>query len=907
MPDWKQEVRLRLAPLNLPVLREASIVEEVAAYLEDCHAEFLANGASPEDAHQRTLEQLGSNEVLARELQRATLEASSQHVVLGTNRRTNVISDLWHDLRYGARMLWKHRGMTSVIVLSLALGIGANTAIFSLIDTVLLKTLPVDDPEQLVFIQNVGTRRPDGGAPPYPCFERFRDQNRFFTAMSAFTGYDPQLKIDGRVEEVRGQRVSGNYFSLLGVRAILGRTLTPADDAGEQGGPDGLVGVISHQYWTGRFGREPSVIGKVVYLGDQPVTIVGVMPPEFSGMVPGERFDITLPISSAGRSLAQKEFWWFRAVGRLKPGASVEQARAELDGIFQTYMDEIAFSAEARRTTFTGIDLRPAGKGMNELRQEFAQPLKALMAIVALVLLIACGNVANLLLAKATGRRREFAGRLALGASRSRLLRQVLTESLLLVLGGALAGLILARWGTAVFVHFFVPARNRIFLDVPLDYRILAFTAAVALITGLIFGLAPAFSATRVDLNTVLKERDASGRVRNVFGKSLVIGQVALSLLLLVGAGLFVRTLHNLNTLDPGFRPAGVLTMRISPPNSVVQADRFASFWNETLQQVERVAGVRSVSLTTLSPLDGNDRGVAIVVSGFTERSNEDRGIRMNQVTPRYFETFGIPVLQGRSFTEADDETAPKVVLLNEAAARFYFGEKSPLGAHVSFPQRTGISPQYEIVGIVKDSRYENLRSPDTRLMYLPLKQARDRLVRLMLAVRTEGDPMQLSEPVAGELRQADPDTLITSIATLNERVSASLIKERLIATLSLFFGLLALLLASIGLYGVMSYDVARRTNEIGIRMALGAEAKRVVRLVLRQTLLWVVLGLGIGWCATLATAHLLQSLLFGLTPRDPLTAGAAALVLLVVAGIAAFLPARRASRIDPLVALRHG
>ncbi|MBO0858641.1 MAG: ABC transporter permease, partial [Chloracidobacterium sp.] len=720
-PQWESEIKSRLAGLRLAPAREAAIVEELAQYLDDHYAELLAGAVSEAEAYQQTLSELSGSEMLQRELRRMERPGNLEPIVFGTNRRTNMVADLWQDLRYGMRMLLKNPVMTAIAALSLALGIGANTAIFSLIDAVLLKMLPVERPEQLYFIQNVGTRRPDGGAPPYPCFDRFRDQSRSFAGMAAFSEVAPRLKTDGQIEEVRGQFVSGNYFSLLGVKAVLGRTLSPADDSVPgKGGPDGLVAVISFNYWTRRFGRDPAVIGKVTQFGNDPVTIIGVTQPEFYGLVPGKEMDISLSIMAAGaETLTEKTSWWFNAVGRLKPGVPVEQARAELDTIFQSYMDETKFNAEARREAFSRIDLRPANKGLNSLRRQFSQPLKALMAIVAMVLLIACANVANLLLTRVAARRKEFAVRLAMGASRFRLMRQMLTESLLLVSLGGLIGLLFARWGGVFLVSFFATGRDHIFVDLPLDYRVLLFTAGVALLTGLIFGLAPALQATRMDPNPALKDSAATiARSRSRFGKSLVVMQVALSLLLLVGAGLFARTLRNLKNIDAGFRADGVLTMRVKPAETIQnegqegQGERLANLWKDVRARVERLPGVRSTSLCALSPLDGGDRGVGIEVSGFTPRASRDLEIRMNQVTPGYFQTFGIAALQGRDFTDADNESAPRVALFNEAAARFYFGDRSPIGAQVRFyrgPREMEPTP-YEIIGVVKDSRYQNLR-----------------------------------------------------------------------------------------------------------------------------------------------------------------------------------------------------
>jgi predicted permease len=875
---------------------DRELEEEMKFHLEMKAEEGRTSGMSPQEARYAAERQFG-NQALLQEVSREMWGVRS-------------IETFFQDLRYGVRMLLKSKAVTTVAVLSLALGIGANTAIFGLIDAVLLKMLPVDRPEQLYFIQNVGPRRPGGGAPPYPCFERFRDQNQSFSSLAAFTSRNPKINIDGQVEEVSGQYVSGNYFSLLGVNPILGRTLSLADDTVRgRGGQDGLVAVISYNYWTRRFGQNPGVIGKVVRIGNDPVTIIGVTPPEFYGLSPGREANISLPISMEGAEmLADRTSWWFHAVGRLKPGAQPEQARAELDTIFQSYMNETGFNAESRRENFARIALTPASKGLNTLRRQFSRPLQALMAIVAMVLLIACANVANLLLARATARRKEFAVRLALGASRFRLVRQMLTESLLLVSLGGLLGLLFARWGSAFLVSFFATGRGRLIVNLPLDYRVLLFTAGVALITGLIFGLAPALQATRIDPNPALKDSaGTSTRSRLRLGKSLVVAQVALSLLLLVGAGLFVRTLHNLRSKDAGFRAEGVLTMKINPPETIYQGERLANLWKDVLARVERLPDVRSASLCALSPLDGGGRGVLARVSGFTPRADNEKGIRLNQVSPDYFQTFGIALVQGRGFTNADNESAPRGALFNEAAARFYFGDRSPIGEQITFfPGHTHTTVPYQIVGVVRDAHYENLREPDTRLVYLPLAQKLDRLERLTLAVRAEGRPADLTNVISNEMRTIGSDILLTDIATLNEQVDQSLLQEQLVATLSLFFGLLALLLACIGLYGVMSYDVARRTHEIGIRMALGASAQRVVRLVLRETLLWVALGVVIGLGAALATTRWVESLLFGLKPNDPLTIGLAALVLLAVAAVAGYLPARRAARVDPLVAVRH-
>jgi predicted permease len=812
--------------------------------------------------------------------------------------------EISQDLRFGARMLVKHKGFTLVAVLSLALGIGANTAIFSLMDVVLLKMLPVEEPEQLYFIDNVGARG-GGGAPPYPCFERFREQNQSFNGLAAFTRRELRIRIDGEREEITAQFVSGNYFPLLGVRPLLGRALSLADDTPSEQN-DGYVAVISYNYWTRRFGRSTEVIGKVAQIGNDSVTIIGITPPEFYGLFPGAEMDISLPLSfEGGGSLASNRAWWFYAVGRLKPYASVQQAQAELNAIFQRFMAETSVSAEQRRDSFDRIELTPASRGLDTLRRRFSRPLLTLMGMVALVLLIACANVANLLLARATARRREFAMRLALGASRWRLVRQMLTESLLLVSLGGVLGLLFARWSGAFLTSFFASGSDRLSVNMTLDYRVLLFTAGIALLTGMIFGLAPAWQATLIDTTPALKDGAATITcARSRFGKSLVVIQVALSLLLLVGAGLFVQTLNNLKNIDPGFLRDGVVTMRVNPSVSIYQGVRLPNLWQEILARVGRLPGVRAASLSTLTPLGAIDSVDLVEAEGFTPDARHDQEVRLNQVSPGFFQTFGIGLSQGRGFNERDSETAPKVALLNETAARFYFGDQRPIGAKIRFNRCKGCV--YQVVGVVKDALYNSLREPNKRAVYVPMRQSLDQLGILMLAVRGEGRTVDLTNAIRQELRSTGKDILLTYVASLDEQIDQSLLQERLLAALSLFFGLLALLLACIGLYGVLSYNVARRTNEIGIRVALGATRGDVLWLVLREGLALVGIGVVSGLIGTLSVSRAAETLLYGVRSHDALTMTVATMLLTGVAAVAGYLPARRATNVDPMIALRR-
>ena len=879
---------------------EREMQAEMRTHLELYQADLRRQGVPEDEARRRARAEFGS--VSARK------EDCRDAVGL------RLLGELRGDVGYAFRLLRRSPAFTLVTLLSLGLGIGANTAIFTLIDTVLVKTLPVEDPQRLFFVDNSGGKSGGSNGPPYPCFERLRDHNRFLSGIAAFDERLFKVSINGVPERVRGQYASGSYFDLLGVRAIHGRLLTPADDSEPgRGGPHGAVAVISDGFWARRFARDPAVLGKSVQVGTQWVTIVGVTPPGFFGLQVGAPLDITLPMMLAGQGLQSKQSWWLSVIGRLASDATVEQARADLEALWDAYLTEDGMPRE-KRGYFSGIALVPAARGANELRRTYSEPLMIVMAIVGVVLLIGCANVANLLLARATARQNEMAVRLAIGASRGRLIRQLLTEGIVLVSLGAAAGLLFARWGASFLVAVLAGPAERVVLEPQFDLRVLGFTAGVSVATALLFSLAPALRATRVN---AAKPVAAGGTaIHNRLGRALVVVQVTLSVLLLCGAALFLRTLHNLNRVPSGFDRDGVLTMQVEatvPGRSVprktpaeFRADhaRLGAIWSGFIERVQEVPGVTAAAVATMNPLSGRDRGVAIAIHGPAPGPEKDRGIHINQVTDRYFETTGIRLLAGRSFTPQDRSGSLRVAVLNETAARAFFGAEIPLGRKVNFPKQR-VEDEFEIIGIVADTRYEDLRTPDERMVYVPLEQAIDPITSAVVAVRGPGDVKLLAPSIRAIATETVPGGFVTGIATMEQHVEMSLVRERMLALLATFFAALALILASIGLYGVMAYRVARRTREIGIRIAVGARQQSVIWMMVRETLLLVTIGAALGTLASLAANRYIAGQLFGVTPRDPIAIVVALSVLAIVTMVAGYVPARQASRIDPVKALR--
>jgi putative ABC transport system permease protein len=834
------------------------------------------------------------------------------------------------DLRFGLRMLVKNPGFAFTAVLLLALGIGANTAIFSVADAIMLKMLPVKEPEQLVLLSRVwpSTR---GNNFAYSSYERFRDQDSTLSGVLAYYPVRLTVSVDGQPEPaINGQLVTGSYYQVLGVNAALGRTISPDDDRVPGAHP---VCVISDSYWRQRFGREAGVVGRTIHLGGYPFTVIGVTPPEFFGLEVGTSMDISVPLMMQEqarpgiRSLVSEQFSdRLRLLGRLRPGATAEQAQASLGSLHQQY---VADWFERNKRSPKGADpsdleekllVTSGSQGLSDLRRQFSQPLFILMTVVALVLLIACANVGGLILSRGVARRKEMAIRQALGAGRQRLVRQLLTESVMLAGVGGVLGLLFAWWGARLLLPLLLQGEIPAHLSFNPDLRILGFTAAVAVLTGILFGLAPAFLAARVDLQSALKQDSqamGSHTARLGFGQVFVVAQVAFSLLLLVGAGLFVRSLEKLQRVETGFARENVLVLRLEPVGSDNKnrvRPKLTAFYDELVQHLEAMPGVRQASLVGYSPIsrsewlvtgDGPDMGNPMYVEGYTPRSAQEMEINWMQVYPNSFSALGIPLVTGRDFDSEDSHESQAVAVINESMARGFFGDENPVGRRFGFavPIR---SVGIEIIGVVKDAIYKSLREPSRPMFYLPFSQAGTGRGQMTLVVRTAGDPGPVVDAMRREVRALDPGMPMFEVETLNTQIAASLSQERLVATLSSVFGVLALFLACIGLYGVMAYDVTRRTREIGIRMALGATARQVVELVLGETLWLVGIGVVIGLGAALIATRWVESLLFGLQPHDPLTIGLAVLVLLAVAALAGYLPARRASRVDPMVALRH-
>ena len=838
------------------------------------------------------------------------------------------------DFKYALRTLRRSPGYMAVAAMTLALGIGANTAIFSLLDQILLRLLPVKNPQQLVLLTMRGHHYGSnwgGNAISHPMFRDFQAHNDVFSGMFCRFRDPVSLTFAGQSERVNAELVSGTYFSVLGVNTILGRAFTPEDDRVPLGHP---LAMLTYDYWKRRFGGDPGIVGKNLIVNGHNVTVLGVVQPGFDGVELGYSTKVFIPIMMQDwivvgnrKMLTDRRMRWVNAFGRLKPGVSITQAKASLEPFMHSMLEmevkEAAFSHASAydREQFlkSWMDVLPGSQGRSYTRRELSTPLWVLMATTGVVLLIACANLANLLLARATGRQKEIAVRLAIGASRGRIISQLLTETLSLAGLGGIAGLAIAFWADKALLRIYLPADSTdLKISTLPDFRILVFTLGVTVLTGIVFGLVPAFQTTRPDVGRVLKDEAGAvvGGGHAGLRKTLVVAQVALSLLLLIGAGLFLRSLKNLSNLGPGFPAERLVGFNIDPSLGGYIPERSKIYYQQLTNALSSVPGVESVGLASMRILENDEWDSSMTVEGYTPAKPEDRAEPyMNQISPGYFATLGVPIVAGRDFRMTDDheikkgpeddDWTPTTVMINEKFAKKFFPGRNPLGLHLGFGSDPGTRMDMEIIGIVKDIKYTNLRDEVPEQAYVPYMGSHF-LGSMTVYIRTAVDPNLLMPAVRQKVRELDANLPIYGLRTTETQINNSLVTERMIASLSTVFGFLATMLAVIGLYGVMSYTVAQRTREIGIRMALGAEQGKVVWMVMREVLRLIGIGVVAGIPAALALTRVVESQLFGLTGHDPRTLGISTVALTVVACAAGYIPALRASRLDPMKALRY-
>ena len=827
-----------------------------------------------------------------------------------------------HDFRFAIRTLLRSPLFCAIAVLSLGLGIGANASIFSLLDQVLYRSLPVRDPRALVAFHvddhSSGSTSSDNNQSvfSYPMYKDLRDGGRAFDGVIARMGEAVSVSWNGQTERARAEVVSGNLFEVLGVTAAIGRTIMPEDDGAPGAHP---VVMLSHDYWVRRFAADPGVLNQKVSINEHPMAVIGITPEGFRGVLSGENPEVLAPIAMKHEitpntdDLADRRSRWLNVFARLKPGVSAAAAQAQIQTVYHAAIDsELAqypdTSARSRRLILAQkVELDPAAQGINQLRQAWAQPLVALMALVGLVLLIACANVANLLLARAASRRREMAIRLALGAGRGSLLRQLLIESLVIAISGGLLGLLISVWTTSALLHFLPADATGGWIAATVNTRLLLFTLLISVFTGLLFGLAPALQAGRSEVASTLREQPAAlasagGAAR--FRRGLVVLQLALSLLLLIGAGLFARSLVNLLHVNPGFHAERLLTFAIDPSLNGYTKERGFALFHDLQQRIANLPEVRAVGAANPGPLTGDNRGSNVTVEGYRAREDEDMTVSRHGVSPGYFRAMGAPVIRGREVTDRDLSAANKVVVVNEAFVRRFFGDRNPLGERMMFGASNKRLPDREIVGVVRDFKHNDLREKPAPAVFAPYTD--DQLGRMEFYVRGDRDINGLGTEIQRIVQQMDAGLPVFHLQPVEIQVANAVKIDRLIAILSCAFGLLATLLAAIGLYGVVAYTVARRTAEIGIRVALGAVPRDVLWLVMRDVGWLVILGLAIGLPVALALGRLVESQLFGLKPGDPAIFAGASLVLVVVAALSGLIPSSRAARIDPVRALRN-
>jgi putative ABC transport system permease protein len=906
--QWSHQLWMRLQMLFRRNRFAEQLSDEVRFHLDEQIAENIAAGMSPEDARYAAMRLFGNSTWLKEET-RATwgwlwVEQVSQ------------------DLRYGLRVLLRNPLFSAIAVGTLALGIGANTAMFSLLDQVVLRLLPVSHPEQLVIVRETGNHYGNSyGANTisWPMFEDLRDNNQVFSGMFCRFPARVTLGYGDRAAQIPAELVSGSYFPILGVGAALGRTIAPDDDDVPDSRP---VVVLSYSFWRSYFDGDRKIVGRTIALNSHAMTVIGVAQSGFDGVELGVPAKVFVPIMmktemtphSDGLKDRRRRLSWVTAYGRLKPGVGPQQAQLSLQPLMHGILEMEVQQPEFTRYTMAAdrqlflrnrVALLPGSD--NELREDMRRPLLLLVALTGAVLFLACANLANLLLARATARERELAVRLAIGAGHARIVRQLLIESLLLSAAGAVVGLALAFVAGRVLLRIYLPAEAAAeFVVSPIpDGRVLAFVVGAMLLTSLVFGLLPAVRGSRTEITLSLKDRSGALSAGGISLRRILVGiQVALSLLLLVGAGLFVRTLRNLESLGPGFPTDHLLTFRIDPSLNGYSDEQTKSFYQRLDINLQTMPGVTSVGFSAMPLLKGYAWQNAVLGKDFEGAPIEEQPV-LSEVGPDYFATLGIPIVAGRAFT-AQDVGPAKYAVINESFAREYLSGRNPIGQRFGLvDDMESVSPDIEVIGVIPDKKYRDLRETPPAQAYFPyLEGVHFRFMNIYL--RTQFDPRQIEDELRERMRQFDPHVPVVGLQTMNEQIGFSLRTERLVASLSGVFGGLATLLAVIGLYGVMAYVVMRRTREIGIRIALGALRSNVIAMVMREAFILIGAGLAAGFSLALALANLIRSQLYGLNARDPLTLIGSAIVLALAAGSAGFIPALRASRVDPMRALRH-
>jgi predicted permease len=829
------------------------------------------------------------------------------------------MASFWQDLRYNLRLLRLSPGFTIVAILTLALGIGANTAIFQLISAIRLRSIPVKDPQELGTVRIADRNWGSGqfssqySQLTFAMWQEIRKRQEGFAEIAAFSDRRFNLSTGGEVRYARAIQISGDFFHVLGVNPLIGRLLGPSED---QPGC-GLSGAdISYAFWQRNFGGDPSILGKRLTLDGNSFEVIGITPPAFKGISIGDSFDVAVPLcaepvlSPRNNRLTIRHAWWLATIGRLKPGWTVARAAAQINAITPAVLQETIppfYDAEATKKFLAyKLSVFPAETGFSRLREDSETPLWLLLGISGLVLLIACANLANLMLARASARERQITIRQALGATRGRMIRDLLSESVLLALAGSACGLFLAFAVSRLLVAFISTSDNQIFLDLGMDWRVLAFTTALAVLTTILFGLAPAFRATRAEPATLLQSGSrgmSTGRERFGLRRILVVSQVGLSVVLLMGALLFAQSLRNLVTLDAGFQQSGILITSVDFKRLHLPEDRFADYKREIVKHINSIPGVESAAAAMLIPFGGDTWNDNVI----TEDSDEDKGSAwMNYLGPGYFHTIGTPLLAGRDFDDRDTTNSAKVAIVNQAFARKMFKGADPVGKRFRIHEPPGDPrPLYEIVGMTGDNKFQDMHEELKPFMYFPAPQQEKPSPDDQILIKSSLPVTSLMASLKQTIADLNPG-IDVEFSVFKTKIHDSLLQDELMATLSGFFGFLAAILAAIGLYGVMSYMVVQRTREIGIRMAIGAKRGDVVKMILREAGILTLAGLVIGSGLGLAAAQAAKSMLYGLKPRDPLTLVLAIVTLSVVASLASFWPAYRASKLDPLTALRY-